>query len=150
MRGGARTSLTAPYRQPSSHVHVVVYSREGNGGSTLRTLSAAGLALMVVCAHGAGTRIHQGFLTGQQYLDADVSVRRGYAMGILDGLFISPLAGASSERLMSLGDCVENMNDDQIEAIFSKYLREHLERWHQSAHGAFFGAMLDICEGFNP
>ena len=92
-----------------------------------------------------GTLIHNGFITAQQFMRASESMQRGYVMGYIDATFISPLLGSPKARVVPIENCVEGMNDEQLVAMFLKYLRNNPERWHQSAHAAFYATILDAC-----
>lgn len=91
--------------------------------------------------------IQSGFLTGEAYLNSSDSRQRAYAMGLVDGLFISPLFGAPKAEVRPYEKCVVGMSDRQVAAILTKYLREHPGRWHESAHVAFFAALKGTCPG---
>jgi hypothetical protein len=95
-----------------------------------------------------GVLIHNGFGTGKNFLDDfSAAQRRAYAMGALNGMLVSPIFGASKEKLQWLEQCVENMTDDQVAAIIAKHLRDHPERWRQGLHMETWTAMKDACRG---
>ena len=89
--------------------------------------------------------IHNGFITGQQFRDLPDVARKFYAAGIVDGVFLAPLFGASKPRLEWLEGCVVGMTDVQIAAIISKYLDDNPARWHQSVHAAAYSALRQSC-----
>ena len=93
-------------------------------------------------AEEQGVLIHNGFGTGQSFLD-DMSPaqRRAYAMGAINGMLVSPMFGASKARLRWLENCAENMTDEQVAAIIAKHLRDHPERWHYGLHIESWAAM---------
>lgn len=69
--------------------------------------------------------IHNGFGTGQDYIKMSESQKRAYAMGAINGMIISPLLGAPKDKIRWLESYVENMTDEQVAAIFSKYLQDN-------------------------
>jgi hypothetical protein len=89
--------------------------------------------------------VHNGFLTGRQFLDLPAGRMRAYAAGLVDGVFLAPLYGAPKARVARLEACVEGMTDTQVSAIISQHLKARPETWHQHAHTSFFRAMLDRC-----
>jgi hypothetical protein len=86
-----------------------------------------------------------GFISGQQYLAMDERSKRGYAMGLIDGMFIAPIFGAPQSKLDRFGKCTGGMTDEQVAAILTKYLREHPAHWHESAHTQMYAALLEAC-----
>lgn len=106
--------------------------------------------LLILCALSASAEefieIHDGFLTGNDYLKKTQQERSFYAMGIIDGMFLSPLFGASKNNLLWLERCVEGMGNYQMEAIISKYLENHPGEWHHNLHTITFRAMKEACQ----
>ena len=90
--------------------------------------------------------IKSGFLTGNQYRSFAASDRRKYAMGLVDGMLLSPFFGAEKKRLSWLESCATGMNDGQIVAIFDKYLTKNPARWHESINALAYFAMKQECE----
>jgi len=94
-----------------------------------------------------GILVHNGFGTGQTFLnDLSDAQRRAYAMGVINGMLISPMLGAPKEKLAWLETCAERMTDEQVAAIITKHLREHPERWHYGLHLESWAAMKDACD----
>jgi len=106
--------------------------------------------LLILCVLSVSAEesvmIHNGFINGNQYLKRNKEERTFYAMGIIDGIFLSPLFGASRDKLSWLERCVEDMENYQVEAIISKYLENHPGEWHQNLHTLTLGAMKDACQ----
>jgi len=132
----------------------------------MQQISALRAAILVLLVLGAGTAgwglslsqarptkgdsvlIHDGFGTGQAYLNQMSSLqRRAYAMGVINGMLVSPMFGASKDKLHWLEQCVENMNDEQVAAIILKHIKDHPERWHYGLHFESWTAMKDACGG---
>lgn len=94
--------------------------------------------------------IHEGFISGNVYRSFTGPKRTSYVMGWVDGVFVSPLFDAPDHTqagtpLAALSQCVVGMDNIQMEAIFSKWLDEHPERWHESAHLLMYVAMDEVC-----
>ncbi|MBI2360630.1 MAG: hypothetical protein HYY46_11745 [Deltaproteobacteria bacterium] len=89
--------------------------------------------------------IHNGFVTGEQYLNMAELRQSAYAMGLVDGLFLGPFFEASKPKLSRFERCLEKMTDTQVAAILTLYLRDRPARWHESAHVAFYNALNDAC-----
>jgi uncharacterized membrane protein YciS (DUF1049 family) len=88
-----------------------------------------------------GVLIHNGFLTGQNYIKMSELQKRAYVMGAIDGILICPLFGAPKEKLRWFEAYVENMTDEQVVAILSKYLEDNPGIWHDSLHTHIYNAI---------
>jgi hypothetical protein len=93
-----------------------------------------------------GVSIHQGWITGNTYRAFEATSKNVYAVGLVDGVFLSPLYGAPKEKLKPLEQCTTGMTGQQVVAIFNKYLNENPERWHQSMHVIGFTALKEACD----
>jgi hypothetical protein len=85
--------------------------------------------------------IKSGFLTGNAYRGFSPESRRAYAMGLIDGMFLAPFFDAKKQKLEWLERCGTGMGDEQIAAIFDKYLRDNPGRWHETMHVLGWTAM---------
>jgi len=94
-----------------------------------------------------GEPIHNGFLKADQYLKFDEGYQRTYAMGLLDGIYMSPAFGAHARNktLLEIETCVEGMKSSQVAAIIEKYVRDHPEKWDWDLKDAGYNAMLEGC-----
>jgi hypothetical protein len=90
-------------------------------------------------------RVHAGFMKGNDYLELDASEKRAYAMGAVNGMLVAPLLGAPEEKLKWLQDCTLDMNDEQVAAIITKYLRDNPAKWHFPMNLTSFNAMKLAC-----
>jgi hypothetical protein len=97
-----------------------------------------------------GVWVPNAFMTGQEYLALSESSRTAYVMGLLDGIFVGPLFGASEARVKALQNCLQEHNNVQIAAILSKYIQDKPERWHDGAHVLFYSRMVELCPGVKP
>jgi hypothetical protein len=89
--------------------------------------------------------ISSGFLTGKEYLDMGIVGRRGYGMGVINGMLVAPLFGAPESKVKWLNDCTEDMTDEQIEAILTKYIQDSPAEWHHSLNLLSINAMTKAC-----
>ncbi len=103
------------------------------------------ISCSVAAASEPAVEIKTGFLTGNAYRILSQEARRAYAMGLLDGMFLAPFFGAKKEKLGWLERCATSMTDEQIAAIFDKYLRDNPGRWHETMHVLGMVAMKDAC-----
>ena len=94
-----------------------------------------------------GEPIHNGFVKAEQYLKMDESYQRVYAMGLLDGMYMSPAFGAkaSNKILLEIEMCVEGMKSSQVAAIIEKYVKDHPEKWDWDLKDTGYNAMLEAC-----
>jgi len=120
-------------------------------GSVLFVLTAMlSVVLMGSVLRAEGVQIPNAVRTGQQYLELSASDRATYIAGLIDGIFIGPLFGASDARVAALQSCLQGQNNVQIAAILSKYIKDRPERWHEGAHALFYSRMLELCPGIRP
>lgn len=87
--------------------------------------------------------VHNGIGTGQDYLKMTESEKRAYAMGAINGMLVSPLLGAPKDKMLWLESYVENMTDEQIAAILTKYLQDNPGRWHDGLNVIMYSAMKE-------
>jgi len=107
------------------------------------------LLLWTAGAHGARSaqdvRLHNGMGSGQDYLRMPETERPAYVMGLVNGLFVSPLFGASRRQLAWLEACLEEKSGTQIAALLSQYLEQHPTEQHEQLHAASYRALLQAC-----
>ncbi|HAF21424.1 MAG TPA: hypothetical protein DCK93_00695 [Blastocatellia bacterium] len=105
--------------------------------------------LLISCIPGytnpqAGT-VSNGFMKGKDYLDMTANEKRAYAMGAINGMLVAPFFAAPKEKVAWLETCAVNMSDEQVAAIFTKYIRDHPAEWHYGLNVLSFSAMRDAC-----
>jgi hypothetical protein len=105
------------------------------------------VALAGSVSRAEGVQMPNAFITGQQYLALSATHRATYVVGLLDGIFVGPLFGASEASVLALQTCLQGRNNVQIAAILSKYIQGLPERWHEGAHSLFYSRMLELCPG---
>ena len=89
--------------------------------------------------------VHEGFATGQDYIQMTETQRRAYAMGVVDGMLLSPLFEAPQEKVRWLEGCVRGMTDRQVAEILFQFVKEHPEGWHKPLHVLAYAAMRKAC-----
>ena len=99
------------------------------------------LTTTIVVVADQGVLIHNGFGTGQDYIKMTQSQKRVYAMGAINGILLAPIFGAPKEKLQWFESYIENMTDEQIAAILSKYLQDNPGMWHDGLHILMFSAI---------
>jgi hypothetical protein len=107
--------------------------------SILLVVTAAIMAFAV----DENVEIHNGFGTGQAYIKMDESEKRTYAMGAINGMLLAPLFGAPKDRTKWFESYIENMTDEQVAAILTKFLRDNPGRWHEGLHALMYSAIRD-------
>ncbi len=88
------------------------------------------LAASTLLSAGNIIPIHNGFYTGQDYIEMSESQKRAYAVGAINGMLIAPIFGAPKNEMRWLESYIENMTDKQVAAILSKFLQDNPGRWH--------------------
>src|SRR2546425_10591991 len=111
-------------------------------GSVFYALTAA---VSVSVSLAEGVQVPNAFRTGQQYLELSAHEQATYIMGLVDGISIGPLFGASEARVLALQSCLQKHNNVQIAAILTKYVQDRPERWHDGAHALFYLRMFELC-----
>lgn len=103
------------------------------------------LAFWCTAALSQEVVIKTGFVTGNQYRVFSATEKQKYAIGLLDGIFLSPFYGADKKKLEEVEQCVTDMSDGQVAAIFDKYISENPGRWHESMNVLAYVALLRAC-----
>ncbi|MFA4901756.1 MAG: hypothetical protein WC600_03320 [Desulfobaccales bacterium] len=94
-------------------------------------------------AIGQNVFIHNGFYKGNNYMQLDVEDKAKYCMGLLDGILLSPLFGASKSKLSWLESRVDGIANYQLVAIIDKFMQAHPERWHENMHTLAYSALAN-------
>jgi hypothetical protein len=94
-------------------------------------------------AIGENVFIHNGFLKGNDYMQLDRDDKTKYCMGLLDGILLSPLFGASRSKFAWLESHIEEITNYQMVAIIDKFMQAHPERWHESMHTLGYSALAN-------
>ena len=92
-----------------------------------------------------GVLIHNGFVTGEAFMEMAAEQQRGYTMGLVDGFFLAPFVGAPKRNMATIEQCVTGMTDGQIVAILIAHLREFPEVWQESVNAEMYRALKLRC-----
>ncbi|MCO5398334.1 hypothetical protein [Ralstonia soli] len=119
----------------------------------MRKLLAAAALLILGTASFAQSppppvHIHNPFVTGTHYRELPDLMRRAYVMGVIDGMFMSPIfAFRDLAREQMLGKCVDAMRatDVQLTAIVDRYLDARPVAWGDGMHLIVFDALAEAC-----
>lgn len=109
----------------------------------LMVLTLSILYTTIVHASDQDVLIHNGFATGIDYVKMSKSEKRVYAMGVINGMLLAPFFGAPKDKMKWFESFVENMNDEQVAAILSKYINDNPGRWHEGLHILMYAALKD-------
>jgi hypothetical protein len=89
--------------------------------------------------------INLGFFTAEEFLHMPETQQAGFAAGLVDGIYVSPLLGAAEGNIEQLHKCIVGMSDAQVAAIIARYLKDHPERWHKRLNTEAFTALDTAC-----
>lgn len=116
------------------------------------TLSILVLIVMLVSAglcHAEPKQpveIKQGFLTGNSFRGPSHPQKLGYAMGFLDGVFMSPMFDAPKAELRWIETCAVGMTNEQVVAMLNKFLIDNPARLHEAMNILAWVAMKESCK----
>jgi hypothetical protein len=68
-----------------------------------------------------------------------------YAVGLVDGMLTAPIFEASKKQTQWLEQCVVSMSNEQVGAIFDKFLRDNPGRWQEQMNILGWVAMKSAC-----
>lgn len=126
-----------------------LHRRRKRWGVLLLALTTGTASLGATQAQGtqeAGVIFKGGFETGRTFLnDRSSAQQRAYAVGVIDGMLMSPVFGAPRDTIEWLERCIKGMSGSQVEAILLKHLKNHPERWHYPLNHESLVAMEDAC-----
>jgi hypothetical protein len=89
--------------------------------------------------------IRNGFLTGEQFLQMPEPQKSAYSMGLINGMLLAPLFGGNKSELQWFENCIKGMTSTQITAIFTKYLNDNPQEWHNTPHLSLSIALHKSC-----
>ena len=102
------------------------------------------------CASAQGIEIKNGFVSGEAYSHMPAPQRSAYAMGVVEGMFLSPFFGGSKSKVVWLETCATGMSDTQLVAVLDQYVRSNPVRWHESMHVLALSALKQACQHTQP
>jgi hypothetical protein len=103
------------------------------------------LCVFTVGLYGQKLVVPFGFYKGEQFLDVNETEKTTYTEGLIDGFLGSGLFGAPNEAVDSLKSCITGMDNKQLTAILTKYIKDHPERWQEPTGLLAFNAFSLAC-----
>jgi hypothetical protein len=97
-----------------------------------------------------GVRLPSAFITGQAFAGLPENARTQYVTGLVDGIFVAVLFGASQGRVSALERCLGGQDNKQIGANLLKYIQERPGEQREGAHVIFYRQMIEVCPGAGP
>jgi hypothetical protein len=89
----------------------------------------------------------QSFYKAGDFLEMGENPRMLYVSGLMDGFYASTFFGASDEAIAALTSCTRGMDNRQLSAIVTKYVKDHPEVWHLSMSMESYNALSAACPG---
>ena len=90
-------------------------------------------------------KFRAGYLKGDTFRDLNPAEKSGYAMGFVDGIFISPVFKARKQDLEWFESCVLKMSNEEIVETFENYLNDNPTYWHLPMNSLAYSAMAEGC-----
>jgi len=119
-----------------------------------RILKAVFLSAMLAIAgndvRAQGVRLPSAFITGQAFAGLPENARTQYVTGLVDGIFVAVLFGASQGRVSALERCLGGQDNKQIGANLLNYIQERPGEQREGAHVIFYRQMIEVCPGAGP
>lgn len=78
--------------------------------------------------------IQNGFGTGHDFMNMTEIERRAYAMGIVNGVTLAPLFGATQQQLAWFDAYTDTMSDRQVARIIFEYIADNPQSWAEQLH----------------
>lgn len=85
--------------------------------------------------------IRSGFCTGLDYIEMDQNQKEAYIIGAINGMLVSPVFGASKEKLDWLETYISGMTSTQGAGILTKFLNDNPGRWHEGLNMLTYSAI---------
>jgi hypothetical protein len=87
------------------------------------------------------------FYKAGAFLEMGENPRMVYVSGLMDGFYASTLFGASDEIIASLTSCTRGMDNKQLSAVVTKYVKDHPESWQPPLSVESYNALNATCPG---
>jgi len=101
------------------------------------------LALLTNYSQGEEKEQIASFASGNKYLNWTEIEKMSYLQGLID-MLLHETSYYDPKLYSSLEATAKDMSTGQIMATFDNYLEEHPEKWHWSAAGLFWTAMMEL------
>lgn len=93
-----------------------------------------------------GTRIHGGFVTGNQYRDMTGIQKRSYVAGLLDGMLLAPAFGGSEDRMQWFLTCTDRLGVIELRGAINTYIRNHAQSYDRKSAADMYRAIRGACQ----
>jgi hypothetical protein len=87
------------------------------------------------------------YFRAERFLELNEPDQMMYTAGLMDGFYASTFFGATDETVSNLKSCTEKMDNKQVSAIITKYVKDHPERWHFALSALAHTALDNACPG---
>src|SRR5215831_13546259 len=87
------------------------------------------------------------YFRAESFLELNEADQMMYTAGLMDGFYASTFFGATDETVSNLKSCTEKMDNKQISAIITKYVKDHPEEWHFALSALAHTALNNACPG---
>lgn len=98
---------------------------------------AAALAMAMLAGPSAVAEdvwIQNGFGTGRDFMNMTEIERRAYAIGVVNGVTLAPLFGATQQQLAWFDTYTDAMSDRQVARIIFEYIADNPQSWTEQLH----------------
>lgn len=86
---------------------------------------------------------HWRLVTGQQYAQMEPGPRQTYVAGLSDAFNLMRTQGSEYEWIVQ---CSINVQAPQLQTMFEDWLKNHQDRWQDSASKLYLAALRQNCE----
>jgi hypothetical protein len=87
------------------------------------------------------------FIKAEAFLELSGADQMMYTTGLVDGFYASTFFGATNKTVANLTSCVKDMDNKQVAAIITKYVKDHPEQWHFALSALAHSALNSACPG---
>ncbi len=91
--------------------------------------------------------IQNGFGTGRDFMNMTEVERRAYAMGIVNGVTLAPLFGATQQQLAWFDAYTDTRSDREIARITFDYIAGNPQSWGEQLHVLTISAIRQAYDG---
>ena len=84
--------------------------------------------------------------TSSEFLKEPQHFKEGYVLGVVEGLFVSPILGNEYKNIEKLRGCVFLINVETMLAVVETYIKLHGEMKETPINLVIFWAVRDACK----
>ena len=107
-------------------------------------LGAVCLCLCSTLLPAGAASLEYGFLTGNDYRALSYGSRRGYVIGVIDGLYVSAAIGGNEPKLHQLKLCIAHTTGKQLTVIVDRFISDP-KYGDQNMNNLVFDALTSTC-----